>query len=397
MRLLKNPQFLAVALGHLSVDLLNGQTGVLLAALSLSLGLRNAQLGLIATVYALLGALSQPFFGWLADREGGRWTTAGGVVWMAVFFALFAVVPAHWALVCLVAAALGSGAFHPPGAARAAQVGAHGLAGQAATAASVFFLFGQIGLSAGPALGGLILDATGRAGVLGLALLAAPVGALAAWALRAHPEARPAGRRAGPGAAGERGQPAQLGLFLVILSVSGLRIWAQTVITTFAPKFYLDQQLPASESGAIVAVYMAGTALGGVIGSALADRWSYTRTVVITLALSIWPFLFFPLASGPAAYALAVLAGVFNGGPHSILVTMAQRALPGRAGFASGLILGLTFTIGALGTSLTGWLADQTSLALALQLNAALSLAATLLSALMLIPRPAEQPAPATD
>jgi FSR family fosmidomycin resistance protein-like MFS transporter len=184
-------------------------------------------------------------------------------------------------------------------------------------------------------------------------------------------------------------------LFVVVLLISGLRIWAQSAITTFAPKFYLELHLPASESGGIVAIYMAGTALGGVLGSSLADRWSYQRTVAASLALSILPFWLFPTARGPAAYALAALAGIFNGGPHSILVTMAQRALPGRAGFASGLILGLTFALGALGTLLTGWFADQTGLPLALQLNAAISLAAMLLSLLLVAGRHAAQSAPA--
>ncbi|MBL8056255.1 MAG: MFS transporter [Anaerolineales bacterium] len=386
MRLLKSPAFLAVNLGHLGVDLLNGQTGVLLAALSLSLGLRNVELGLIATAYALTGALAQPVFGWLADRKGGGWLAAGGVLWMAVFFALYAVAPARWALACLVAAALGSGAFHPPGTARAAQAG-----GQAATAASIFFLFGQIGLSAGPALGGLILEHGGRAGVLAVALAVAPIGLFSAWALRG-----PAAHAARSSAAPARPAPApQVGLFVIILLISGLRIWAQTVVTTFAPKFYLELQWPASDSGAIVAVYMAGTALGGLAGSALADRWSYTRTVLITQTLSILPFLLFPLAHGPAAYALAAAAGLFNGGPHSILVTMAQRTLPGRAGFASGLILGLTFALAALGTSLTGWLADQFGLLAVLQVNAAIALAAALLSLLLFGPRRAAQPAAA--
>lgn len=395
MRLLRHPQFLAVSIGHLCVDLLNSLTGVLLAAVSLALGLSNTQLGLIATAYALLGALSQPFFGWLADRHGGRWMTGAGILWMAVFFALFALTPGAAALAFLVLAALGSGAFHPGGTARAAQVGAVDLAGQAATAASVFFLFGQVGLSAGPALGGLLLEHTGKAGILGLAALAAPAGLFVLAVLRDPPAGGP---RLAP--SGSPRPAPQWGLFIVILLVSGLRLWAQTSVTTFAPKLFLDLNYAPSAAGGIVAAYMAGTALGGVLGSALADRWSYPRTVFITLALSTLPFAFLPLARGPWAFALAMGTGLLSGGPHSILVTMAQRALPGRAGLASGLILGLTFALGALGTSLTGWLADLTSLAQALQLNAGLSAAAAAVSLLLVLasrPNPQRAAAPSPD
>src|SRR3989337_2411031 len=79
LQLLRQPVFLAVALSHFAVDVFNGQTGILLAVLSLPLGLTNATIGLIATIYAVVGSLSQPLFGWLTDRHGGRWAAAGGV------------------------------------------------------------------------------------------------------------------------------------------------------------------------------------------------------------------------------------------------------------------------------------------------------------------------------
>lgn len=391
MRLLRYPAYLATCLGHLIVDLLNGQMGVLLAALSVALGLTNAQIGVIAMLYSMMGSLSQPFFGWLADKDGGRWTTPGGVLWMAVFYALFAISPAPWALPLLVAAALGSGAFHPPGTATAARVGAVGLAGQAATAASIFFLFGQAGLSAGPALGGYLVEHGGRAAVLGLAGVALPIGLFMAWAMRGVTAVTRA-----PGTARAAGASAALPLFVVVLLISGLRVWAQTAITTFAPKFYQDQGVAPSDYGAIVALFMAGTAAGGLLGSWLADRWSYPRVVVGSLVLSIAPLFVLPLVDLTWVPALALVAGVFNGGPHSILVTMAQRALPNRAGFASGVILGSQFALAALGTYLTGWLADLTSLTVALQSNAGLALLATLLSLALLAEARRQPVAPPT-
>src|SRR5574341_868689 len=115
MRLLRHPAFLAVALSHFSVDILNGQLGVLLAALSTPLHINNATLGLIATTYQIVGALAQPIFGWASDGFGSRWTTAGGVLWMALFYSLFALAPGYWPIVFLIVGSLGSAAFHPPG------------------------------------------------------------------------------------------------------------------------------------------------------------------------------------------------------------------------------------------------------------------------------------------
>jgi FSR family fosmidomycin resistance protein-like MFS transporter len=62
--MLRNRVFTAVVGGHFMVDLLNSLGAVLLAVLAVPLGLSNQQIGLALTIYTLLGALSQPLFGW---------------------------------------------------------------------------------------------------------------------------------------------------------------------------------------------------------------------------------------------------------------------------------------------------------------------------------------------
>jgi MFS transporter, FSR family, fosmidomycin resistance protein len=376
MRLLRQPVFLAISLSHFIVDVLNGQAGVLLAVLSVPLRLSNASIGLIFTFYSLLGSASQPLFGWLSDRYGPRGAAAGGVLWMAAFFSLVAVTPGYWPIVFLVIGSLGSAAFHPPGAMKAAQVGHVHMAGQAATAASIFFLFGQGGLSVGPAVGGLILDYLGRPGLLLLTALTFPIGLFAAWQLRpAAPVAQRLGPSGPPPMPGPNPSP-QLTAFTVVIVLAGLRTWAQAVTTTFAPKFFQDQGLSPSVYGSIVAMFMAGSAIGGVFGGVLADRWGRRRTITLSLALSIAPFFFFPLADGAWIFVLAGLAGFFNGAPHSVLITMAQRLLPGRAALASGVTLGLMFTAGSVGAYLGGIAADTVGLGPVLQANALISVTA---------------------
>lgn len=190
MKLLRNHLFLSISLSHFTIDVLNGQTGILLAVLSVPLQLSNATIGLIATVYALTGSVGQPVFGWLSDRWGSRWAATGGVLWMAFFFSLVAVTPGFWPIIFLVIGALGSAAFHPPGTMQAARVGHLHMTGQVATAASIFFLFGQGGLSVGPGIGGVLIDNLGRAGLLLLTAITLPIGLWMAWQMRADELAR---------------------------------------------------------------------------------------------------------------------------------------------------------------------------------------------------------------
>ena len=172
LNLLLDPSFLAAGLAHFAVDLLNSQRPVLLAYLSVPLGLTNTLIGFISLFYTFSASLSQPLFGWLSDRLGARWIAAGGLLWMACMFSLAVISPGKVSLVLLVLAALGSGAFHPAGTVEAAETGRVHFAGRETTAASIFFLCGQMGYTVGPALGGPIVGGWGPKGLLVLAPLA---------------------------------------------------------------------------------------------------------------------------------------------------------------------------------------------------------------------------------
>ena len=383
MKLLRNPLFLSLSLSHFIIDVLNGQTGILLAVLSVPLRLSNSTIGLIATVYALTGSLSQPVFGWLSDRWGSRWAAAGGVLWMALFFSLVAVAPGFWPIIFLVIGSLGSAAFHPPGAMQAARIGHLHMTGQVATAASIFFLFGQGGLSVGPGVAGVLIDNLGRVGLLLLTGLTLPIGLWTAWQMRPSELGQAAGKPARDSQPAGPAVSPDMMLFALIILLAGLRTWAQSITTTFAPKFFQDQGMSPTVYGAIVAVFMGSSAIGGVMGALLADRWGRRRTVTLALGLSILPFYWFPQVEGVWIYALVGLAGFFNGAPHSVFITLAQRALPGRAAFASGLTLGLMFAFGALGAYLGGIVGDRVGLRLVLQGNAAIAVVTTLVSLAM--------------
>ena len=158
MSLLYDSLFLSVAFSHFVVDVLNGQSSVLFAYLSGPLMLSNTALGFLSIAYTVSGALMQPIFGYVTDRVGPRWVVAGGVAWMGLAYTIGILTPGRTALVFLVLASLGSGAFHPAGTMQATARGRTHFIGQETTATSYFFLFGQVGLFAGPFVAGYLLE-----------------------------------------------------------------------------------------------------------------------------------------------------------------------------------------------------------------------------------------------
>jgi len=370
MSLFRSAAFQAAALAHFAVDLLNSQRPVLLAVLSVPLGLTNAMIGLISMLYTFSASLSQPLFGWLADRSGTRALGACGVIWMGGLFALAVIAPGSWSLVLLILAALGSAAFHPAGTVEAAQSGRLHFSGQETTAASIFFLFGQAGYSVGPAIGGPLIDHWGPAGLLALVPVMLPIGLFTNRHFAVSHPGPAADPGPGPTAA------AGWGVFLPLALQAALRSWAQTNITTFLPKYYSDLGYSPGMYGVLAALFMAGSAIGGVGGGWLADRIDKRQVMLWTMSLGAVPLALFPALSTTAwAYLLAPLAGALTGASHSISIILAQRALPGRLGAASGLGLGFTFASGSLGTLFSGMQADRAGFDAVFWTTAGISLA----------------------
>lgn len=354
MSLFKDRSFLAAGFAHLGVDLLNSQQSVLLAYLSGPLALTNSIIGVVSTIYTLSASISQPLFGWLADRFGTRWVATAGVIWLAAFFGAAVLSPGYQALILLIVSALGSAAFHPAGTMEATVRGKAQPSSRETTATSLFFLFGQAGLSFGPMLGGPMLDRWGTPGLLLLLLIVIPSGVNAGR--RILPRTDVADEK--PAVRSAIGRPGR-GALIAFIALTALRGWIQFNFITFLPKYFRDLGLGAAAYGFLAGLFMGASAIGNVTGGWLGDQFPRYRVVMITLALGSLPILLFATWDGlPQAYLLVVLTGALTGASHSIVVVTAQKMMPRRMGAASGMVLGFTFAAGSLGAVLSGVVID---------------------------------------
>ena len=341
-------------MAHFAVDALNSQRPLLLAVLSVPLGLSNTAIGLFSTIYTFSGSLSQPIFGWLADRLGPRWVATIGVLWMAGVFGIAVNLPGYAPLILLIMASLGSGAFHPAGTMEATLRGRSHLSGRETTASSIFFFFGAVGYSFGPIVGGPILDYWGPPGLVLLLLFVIPVGLNVS--LRFPPLEKKTKKRIDDSLLVKAPDLSQVIPFIFL---TAFRSWTQAALVSFIPKYYNDLGYRPSVYGVIVAMFTAGVAVGGVAGGWLADRYGKRVVALWTLFLAVIPLTLFPFFSDTIwVYIILPIAGGLTGASHSIFVVLAQRMMPGKTGTASGLVLGFTFTSGALGTLVSGFQAD---------------------------------------
>ena len=115
IRLIRDGYFLAVSLNHFAVDLLNSQLGILVVFLAPVLGLANSDIGLIVLIYTSVGSLTQPIFGWLADRYSTRWLSGASLIWIALWISIAVSTNIQWSIPLLIVSTLGSAGFHAAG------------------------------------------------------------------------------------------------------------------------------------------------------------------------------------------------------------------------------------------------------------------------------------------
>ncbi len=385
----------SVSFGHMAIDILNASIAMILAVLAVPFNLSNAQIALGGMVYALMGSLTQPFFGVLADRFGGRWLGAVGLLWTAVFYYAATFSQNYFTLITLMTvASLGSGAFHPQGAMNAGAAGGH----KATTGTSVFFLLGQLGLALGPMIVGVLLEEIWMLGPRIMAVATLPFVVWMAIGLRKPlvrveeepPQPRPATveerqrlqqRIARARAMPNRvAQPDKRWVVLVAFAVLvALRASVHQIFYGMLPKYFADLGFSPTQFGFMVGVPSVAIALGSMTGGVLGDRYDQPKLLLWSL-LAATPFswLMLDIVHGWVFFPLAFAAGFLVGIPHSILVVMAQRFLPNRQGLASGAILGFTFASGALGMGLAGPVADFYTLSAVMHVVAVMPLLAAL-------------------
>jgi len=352
---LRNGSLLTLMLGHFTVD---SYVGVILVLYPLLIGrfqLSLATVGLVSLAYGGMAAISQPLFGFLADRFGTRFTGLA-LAWTAITFSLVGFIGSFPVLLALAfASGLGSGAFHPLGA-----LDVRGLLAsrRRSLGMSVYVTAGTVGVAAGPLIGILLF---GAFGIHGTGLLVIPglvTGGYLLWRMRDR-----AGALAGAARqAVTQPQPVPVFALAAVIGVMMSRSWTVNVFQAFTPTWYRQLGYGPEFYGPLATTLVLASAVGTVGCGSLADRYGRRAVILVTLVLTIPAILLYTLYPGPWAFASAILIGFLAASTAPLLLLMAQQLMVSRAGLASGRVMGLGFVTGAIGVPINGAIADAVGL-----------------------------------
>ena len=355
--------FLLFCLAHFAVDLYSSALGVLQPLLMGHFGFSFTQAGILGGTLSFSSSVTQPVYGYLADRFHSRHFTVLAPAMAGIFISCLGWAPGYPVLVAMVfLSGVGMAAFHPHASSNATTT----LRGNKARAMALFISSGTLGLAVGPTVFSFF---TGRYGLGGAGFLALPgiaiTGLLLALlkperVIKSDPEA-------GFDWAPLRAvwQPMLL-LYLLVF----LRSVVQITFTQFLP-LYLHTQRGYSLRAASwsLTLYLLGGALGGLAGGNLADRFGGKRIILISMIGSTPLLAMFLFTTGVASAIGLFLGGLMLLFTIPVNVVMAQRLAPSQMGTVSALMMGFGWGMaGMIFIPLTGWISDHYSMQAAFSL-----------------------------
>jgi MFS transporter, FSR family, fosmidomycin resistance protein len=162
---------------------------------------------------------------------------------------------------------------------------------------------------------------------------------------------------------------------LAVIGVMMSRTWTVFSLESFVPTWYASLGYPASFYGPLATTVVLASAAGTIGCGSLADRYGRKAVIIGALVLTIPAVLLFARFPGPLGFLSGALVGLSASSTGPLTLVMAQQLMAGRAGMASGLILGLGFVTGAIGVPITGMLADSFGMQTAIEAQVLLVIA----------------------
>ena len=389
----RNQLAVTVILGHAIKHIYNsGLQSILLPEIKLGLGLSATQLGSLAFSRQATGWVSTVGAGYLGDRFANRASLMLGasLTLMGVSYFLAGSAATYWLMfLAMLLVGVGPSLYHPPA------IGAlsRRFPDKRGFAISLHGTGGSVGEVLGPLVTAGALAFLMWRDVLRVSVLPAIFAAFVIWAMmRSVPGEVPGSSSAGSYLS-SLGALLRKRTMLLLVAVTALRSMGQSSVQVFLP-VYLREDLDFSV--AKVAVYLALAQIVGVVAQPamgfLSDKYGRKRVLIPAMAALGLLFLALAGAGSELRLLLTILAlGAFLYSLHTIFIAAAMDIAGGEIqSTVVSLIYGASF-LGTISPIIAGVFADNYGTSSAFLYGGAVTLVATVVLALLRLPKTATQ------
>ncbi len=305
---------------------------------------------IIMAVY--IGQILQPLAGILADHWGGKAFVILGLMTCIGMASLVGFSPNVWVLIMLVLlSGLGSTAFHPQALAAARSVSGR----RNALGMAVFLVGGELGRGFWPLLASVIVA---NYGLHKLWLMAIPTLLTLPWLGRLVPSLP-----SRPISGGKISIRAHRRPFFILIGFSACRSFAVFGSIAFIPIMWHLRGGSLVTGASILSTLLITGIIGQLAGGGAADRWGRRHVLVASSIAMLCLMPLIPMATGIWLYLVAGLLGIATFSTFSTTLVIGQDLFPENRALGSGIALGFSNAIGAMGLFPLGFVARDLGIA----------------------------------
>lgn len=346
---------------HLLNDSLQAVIPAMFPILENSLGLTFTQLGLIAFTLNMVASVMQPVIGMYTDKRPMPFALPIGLTSSMLGMLGLAFAPNFWMiLISVIFIGLGSATFHPEGS-RVAYLAAGNRRG---LSQSIFQVGGNTGQSLAPLITALILVPLGQFGAIWFTLVAGIAVLLLIYIAKWYQnQFIPTSKEVSIVKEDKKqliiSKRTLWTTIIMLVFVVFARSWYQSAISNFYAFYAIEQfEISIAKAQIYIFSFLFMGAVGTFLGGPFADRFGKRNVIIISFLMPIPLAIGLPFANAVISIVLLLLIGLFIMSSFSVTVVYAQELMPGKVGTMSGLIVGLAFGMGAIGSVAFGTLID---------------------------------------
>lgn len=377
-----------VSLSHFAVDINSGSLAAILPFFVTYYGMDYTSIAGLMFASSFLSSIIQPIFGWLADKTSFKWFMPLGVFMAGLSLASTGFLTNYWQIFAAVTImGIGAAIFHP----EAARL-VNALSGKERGAGmSIFSVGGNSGFGLGPLLAVFLITTFGMKGLgfYGVFCLLSGTSLIVL-----APKMREAAKQLALQQNHEEKKDEDEGAendwiaFGKLTATIAFRSTVFTSISSFLPMFCITVLGATHGAGsATLSIISLAGIIATLVGGKLSDHIGYVKTVRVGCALLVATLATLVFSNNLyVVYAMLIPLSFGMQGTYAAFVVLGQSYLAKSIGFASGVTLGLTFSIGGIMVPVLGKFADSFGLEKAMLLVLGIAIMCALST--LLLPEP---------